>query len=634
MAISVAVSPNLVNLTGTYVGLKQYAKFTFDFIDTAAAIPGGTYQISVAVADAQFSLHGGVGESWSAAGATISANVPATPANTHVLLHAILSFAPASPVSVVTGLNLDVTLKQGAATLSTESETVNASGAADLHTALVMVLDRSGSMTIDEGGMPRVQRLRDATLRCLALMADTDYLGVVAFNGGVNSPDPLALGQLATTRSAATTLFTSGADLNPAGTTSIGAGVIQGYSMLTGAATLTNTQTALLVVTDGQENTAPLLSTVAIDTDTYAVGIGTPDTIAVNALTHLTGGNYTVLTGALTGDNQFALDKYLIQIQGDIKNNVIVVDPEAHIAYGQEQKWPFFIADTEPGFEAILVSPRADLLTFELESPHGKRYRAADASPHAGFEFHSASGIQFFRFLQTAEQGRWIAHVSLGRRSDNKYELAARVALPATDYAFIGRAPSTLLFDAGFTTSGLNVGADLLLGAVLTEGGLSLAGPAQVKAQLTYPDGSVAELPLTATTGGRYQASERTFSAGLYAAHFFAQGQTLSGTTFTREARRTVAVLAPGQQPPTGLSPIPPSEGGPGAPGGGTGSGGGSGGGTGSGGGIGVGPGNTGYPPGSLGDLFARFPELERLLERCCRHCGAHAGHHCGCRHG
>ena len=635
MAISLSVSPNIAVLSAVYVGLRKYLKITLDCIDPAAAIPAGTFQLELTVpspTDTSFSLRGGVGEGWSAAGATISVNVPPAPASTTSRRTAILSFQPLSS-SVAGSVDVGVTLKQGAAVVSTTSVEVSYDAAVPIPSALVMVLDRSGSMSSMEGTVSRAQRLRNAANRCLSLMADTDHLGVVAFNHTVAAPDPLTMGELVGNRPAAETLFTSGSALNPSGATSIGAGVLQGEAVLSSYLASTTLNRALLVVTDGQENTAPMLSTVTVDDDAYAVGIGTPTTVAVNALTLLTNGTgrYTVLTGALTGDNQFKLDKYFIQIQGDAKNTEIVSDPEGNIGFGDAHKLPFHISDVDAGFEAILLCPQADRLTFELETPDGKRLTPASVAGLVVVEYKVGPGIAFYRLIAAPKQhGRWVAHVAFGRKSEGRdkgekgMQLAALVSKPARlPYAFLVRATSSLRLTASLTASGLNVGADVLLGATLTEGGIALDAAASVHATLTFPDGTKTDYALSPTAPGRFEASVRGFSTGLYSAHYYASGVTLAGVSFTREAQRTVTLLAAGQVPPDGLSPIPSSEGGPGAPGGaGT-----------PGGGLGTGPGSTGFPPGSLGDLFARFPELERLIRRCCQHSCAHDSRcHCkGC---
>ena len=84
---------------------------------------------------------------------------------------------------------------------------------------------------------------------------------------------------------------------------------------------------ALVVLTDGKENSPPSISDEAdaIDAFTYAIGLGNANNVNVQILQALTGnrGGYLLLTGPLSGDNRFILTKYFSQILANINNQAI-----------------------------------------------------------------------------------------------------------------------------------------------------------------------------------------------------------------------------------------------------------------------------------------------------------------------
>lgn len=101
----------------------------------------------------------------------------------------------------------------------------------------------------------------------------------------------------------------NGPELDPAGATSIGAGVVAGKEALDTASPPYDVN-AMLVLTDGQENTPPRLADVAgsITANTFAIGLGRPENISVAALDALTQGHngYLLITGMLTPDQSAA----------------------------------------------------------------------------------------------------------------------------------------------------------------------------------------------------------------------------------------------------------------------------------------------------------------------------------------
>ena len=73
---------------------------------------------------------------------------------------------------------------------------------------------------------------------------------------------------------------------------------------------------------------------------------------------------------------------------------------------------------------------------------------------------------------------------------------------------------------------------------------------ARVIARVRFPDGGMITVPLPAIAEGSYQAEFTAPMAGVYTVRIVAEGSSLRGARFTREAVRTAAVWPRGDAPP------------------------------------------------------------------------------------
>jgi hypothetical protein len=73
---------------------------------------------------------------------------------------------------------------------------------------------------------------------------------------------------------------------------------------------------------------------------------------------------------------------------------------------------------------------------------------------------------------------------------------------------------------------------------------------ARVRARIRYPDGSAATLALAPQGDGVYEAIFTAGLSGVYPVRITAEGRSLRGAPFTREALRTAAVWSGGDRPP------------------------------------------------------------------------------------
>src|SRR5207237_3680511 len=125
-----------------------------------------------------------------------------------------------------------------------------------------------------------------------------------------------------------------------------------------------------VVLTDGMENTAPLLVDVggSITANTFAIGLGLPANISVAALNALTQGHngYLLITGTLTPDQSARLNKYFLQALAGVTNANVVLDPHGDLTVGAEHRIPLRVSEADMGLDVFLLCPAPAARDFWL----------------------------------------------------------------------------------------------------------------------------------------------------------------------------------------------------------------------------------------------------------------------------
>jgi hypothetical protein len=326
-----------------------------------------------------------------------------------------------------------------------------------------------------------------------------------------------------------------------------------------------------VVLSDGQENTAPMLSSVSgsITSNTFAVGLGLPSNISVGALTELCQGNdgYLLITGELDTEQSRLLSKYFLQILAGVSNAQVAVDPAGELRVGVEHRVPFEVTEADVGMDVLLLTPLPPFVEFHLETPTGDRITPADAAAVASIDFIERRHVAYYRAglpvdLRRPDRthaGTWHAVLTTkftpddikehfhGDVPDRLRRLLERLLLP---YDLIVHTYSNLVFDASLTQSGFEPGATVSLSATLKEYDVPVDGRAQVFAEVTRPDGTDTVIVLPETGPGRFSGSFVTDVAGTYPVRVRATGETFHGRRFTRERTLTAAVSPGGGRPP------------------------------------------------------------------------------------
>jgi hypothetical protein len=434
--------------------------------------------------------------------------------------------------------------------------------------AVVLSLDQSGSMDLPAGSGPtRMQVLKEAALRFVEIAQPGNGIGVVRFDHdaypgigvtqiGAGAADPNRQLVHDAVQAHAT---------NPLGATSIGDGVELARNTITPVAGYDNK--ALVVMTDGLENTPKLLSQVlgSIDNRTYAIGLGTAQQVSTAALTTLTAGSggYLLLTGSLTPntDDYFRLTKYFLQVLAGVTNTSIVTDPSGFLPPGTKARIPFALNETDIDATVILLEDMP-AIRFAVETPAGDVLQPGNAAA-AGATFRTGTNMKFYRYPLPlplgggARAGVWHALLEIDKdafkrslaKLDNDRRAFARAASNGPRYSVNVHAYSNLRLNVTAAQTGFANGATIALRAVLTEFGVPVERRAVVRAETGFPDGTTAALPLTEEAPGVFAASLAAQSYGVYRFRVVAEGRTFRGASFTREQTVTAATVAGGDQP-------------------------------------------------------------------------------------
>lgn len=440
--------------------------------------------------------------------------------------------------------------------------------------ALMMVLDRSNSMSFPSGIGPGITRgdvLKFSAPSVVDVIEDGNGLGILGF---YHDPDPI---MPITDMDPGTRIIANGHlagySHNPAGWTSIGEAVAEARSQLS-APGITQAIKAMVVLTDGRENHDGYdrrdISEVAdqIDNRVYAIGLGTPSALQPAALQALCDDHegYMMITGALDADALFRLTKYYQQILAGVTNNEIVVDPEGAIAPGQQHVIPFRLCETDISADAILMTPAPYAIRYSLIAPSGEVIDVGAATANPGIEFAGGSHTRFYRMTLPVvlggpanHEGVWKAVLEIEPKYFKRYlatvekqdpELYAQIQAHGLRYSVMCRTWSNLRFSLRASQDSREPGALLTLRGQLSEFGVPVEDRATVTAEVEMPDGAKSLLSFAEVSPGLHEAEVLLAQSGVARFRVIASGQTFRGTPFTREQTVTAAVWQGGDDRP------------------------------------------------------------------------------------
>lgn len=419
--------------------------------------------------------------------------------------------------------------------------------------AVVLVLDRSGSMAAAAGGSnTRSGLMKSAVGVFHALLRPSDEIGVVSFDDVTENLLTL------TTQSGGLGTTLTGPGLDPRNLTGIGLGIQAGAAMLAGA---THSNRSLLVLTDGNQNVHPYVEELPAGTltnRTYAIGFGLPGQVSdttLNAITQNTQGDL-IITGLLaTEQERYLLTKHFVQILAGITRANVVLDPENELLLGSEHVTPFQVTEADVSIDVVVLAPVAPFVDLVLRTPDGTEIDPAVAAAEPNMSFHLQPEVAFYRIDLPAlpanaggsHAGTWSIVTRVRKEGDLKRllrnkdleidvqavrSLLARQSLP---YTCIVHARSNLDFSASLSQPAFSPGTSVSVAASLREYGVPFAGTARVWAEVIAPDAATSAIALVPGGPGTYSTSFTASLPGVYRVRIRAEGATSYGSVFTRE---------------------------------------------------------------------------------------------------
>jgi hypothetical protein len=435
----------------------------------------------------------------------------------------------------------------------------------------VLVIDRSGSMDHPTGEQAsrKIDHAIFAVDLYTSLLRDDDRIGLVRFNQHSTVDDGDLLVDLAPAAGSANgreqvqgvlAEGTSG-PLDPAGNTSIGAGMLLGSTVLDGAV---SNRRAIVVLTDGRENRGVTIeeARTAIEASVpgqrvFAVGFGLDQTTeSVLSITTETGGA-ALVTGELVADKEFLLQKLFVQILSDQADWSMVFDPIQRLEGGETRRTRIQLGETDL-FADFIVAFRPGVsfpkyLRTWLRLPNGALLNRDNLDQFPGASYTERGNHLLYRLPLTAipgdagaHLGAWEMWVANDTSPDGGEPLVCSV---------LARAYGDLRMGGRLVQRGYQAGAPMEVTLQPTLFGQTAEALEPVRARVTLPDGQRQDFSLHRARPGVYRGVFRnTGTVGPYHFDCTAVIRTPSGIPVTR-TRYLGGVILP---PPKGERPKPP----------------------------------------------------------------------------
>ena len=434
--------------------------------------------------------------------------------------------------------------------------------------AVSLVLDSSGSMSFPSGvpGLDRMAVLHQAAPTFLALLEDTDAVGVVRFDTDATAVSPVQVADsigLGGGRDNAMAAVNAHAT-NIMGMTAIGDGIEAAAAQLM-ASPPGFTNKAILVFTDGDETEHKYISEVMslINERVYAVGLGTPDQLKLAGLTAITRGTggYVTLTGPLGTDGVMRLAKYFSQVVAGVRNTQIVTDPPGFVQAGTTEKVPFDLTESDQLCDVIVLTDAPGVVNLTLTAPDGTTVVAGvDATALMAPAMTCLRVSLPVVSSPTAHAGTWTANISVDKRGFAKYlsmlekrqDLVGlqRVRTHGLPFTLTVHAESDLEMKVATKQISHVPGSNVEVVATLTESGIPLEGLAVVRMEVSRPDGTSVTVTLYEDEPGVHRTVLALTQVGHYPLLIKAAGASFSRKRFTREELRSASTWIDQVVPP------------------------------------------------------------------------------------
>lgn len=428
--------------------------------------------------------------------------------------------------------------------------------------AICFVLDKSGSMDATDGtSIQRFEMLENAVAAARDILRDDDGAGMVYYDTNENRLFDIT--QLSGGGRTNINNALSNPALIPNGWTAIGKGMIAGADVLgdeMSRAGTPYTNFAMIVLTDGNETETPYVSSPSVNAaiagltnDIYAIGLGLQGSVSDAVLSSIS--RYMLITGEMQADERlFRLTKYFVQILADISKNDIVIDPGGRLIIGLQHEVEYELNEADIYADVIILSPFAPFISASLIAPNGDVIN----NTFGNVSHQINAGNQIFRLTLPAipgkeketHSGTWKIVLNINqddiKKNWNKYAekykdlLRKLFQYQSVPYSVIVQTFSDLNFNVKVEKTSNVAGAEITMYATLKQYNLSIGG--RVYAEVLSPNGSRITIELQQTNKGYFEGKFKSSISGIYSIRVKANGISMAGNRFIREALRTISL--------------------------------------------------------------------------------------------
>ncbi|MDT7830652.1 tyrosinase family protein [Pricia sp. S334] len=432
----------------------------------------------------------------------------------------------------------------------------------EVRSAIALVLDKSYSMRLNDGtSITRYEMLENAIMGVRDLLAPDDGVGMVYYD---SDADPIfEITQKSEGGEAAINAALADPANQPGGNTAIGQGIIEGAQMLIDEindSSTPYTNFGMLVMTDGNQNVHPYITEAPVSSaitgigqDIYAIGLGQQGTTSEAALNDIS--RSVLLTGDMTGDERmFKLTNYFNQILADIKKEDVVLDPMGRLLFGTEHQVAYAISEADIRSNIVVLSPLAPFIKVSLIAPNGDEI--IGTTGNVAHEINANNQIYRVTFPalpdkpETSHGGHWKVVLQLRSREEVKKICAKwqeredifknRDEYNSVPYSVAIYTRSDLNFKCSVEKDSDTIGAEVRLFANLSQYRRPISG--RVRAEVQWPNGKLKVLSLEEIETGEFYVHFKAEQSGIYQLIIKAEGRSMAGRPFFREAIRSVSI--------------------------------------------------------------------------------------------
>jgi hypothetical protein len=435
-----------------------------------------------------------------------------------------------------------------------------------------LVLDHSQYMSELTGdGEKKYQVLEQASSVFVDTMLEGDGLALVSFdkNSKLVIPTTILGSAMDATQNTRGKIKNLLAQLLPTNGCSVLDGIYEGHKALDAIGFDYGVKTLLVASSGRQEGDRNAYEVTDFHEQIYSICLGSGKVTNGHVLGELSNNNkgYMLIKEDNLRHSQFLVQKYFLQIVGQVNGSEFTKDLQGEILPGKKDTvpLPFYMTEADSGIDVILLTAQSKKYDLFLITPNGFLIGPEDVE--SKISYIRSTGLNYYRIILPVELeparldrgGTWQAFLKLAYPQQQTESMLYNSDPPsqtmnwensekihkranAVPYYLSVHSYSSLTFKVWLNQTGYRPGASILLEASVFQANAPLSTLAYVWAEIIRPDGTYTSIKLQQTEEGRFSAELNTTLPGVYYVRVRCSGRSRLGYPFEREQSLTAAV--------------------------------------------------------------------------------------------